>query len=332
MISFISCYFLFLVIAEITNSLFISKIVVLLYAVNPAVMAYNNKILTESLALSLTVLYILFYVILIKRNEYSLIVPIIIISIVMTFLRPSFELFYFANVVFGIIMWIFKRDARKTLKKSLIWLLGGISSILLYSGANYHYINIFSISDPVPRQIMAICIQENDIDAMDDIDMANRLLSLRNEGADSFGIAQRLSWEYGNSAVKKQSLACMKAHAKDYIKYYMKTSLSFYTFYPWPGDMRYNNVITGIIKGFSEIYLNLFNLYTFYVINILFLIRMKLMTFKWDTWIMVALIIFSIGIILSSFLLTNTDFPRTMIHILPFEYCMVGVLLNCNGE
>lgn len=207
-ISFLSCIFFTRIIVILTESKLLATILTILYALNPSIIGWNNEIITESFSISGTVFFIYLVLIYIKKPTHRKGTTVLYFTLFLTFLRPTFLYFYLSLIAFGILRFCLQNEERKLLRKLLKHAEIGVLFIILYSTVFYYHFGIWTISDPIPRQLMAICIDRNYIGSISD---ANFLADIESylPQMDSFQTSVQLTEKYGYNYVQKVALHCI---------------------------------------------------------------------------------------------------------------------------
>lgn len=112
------------------------------YAINPFTIAFERILLTESLALFLTIILLWIMYFIFKKIRYWLIISLSIWSIIAILLRPSFLLFPFL-AVFSMI-WLYR--SKLSFLAACIVCLISLSTISIYAYGNYIHFQYPSIT------------------------------------------------------------------------------------------------------------------------------------------------------------------------------------------
>lgn len=128
MFSLIAVYFLWKIFNMITDRYILNAIIVILYGCNTGICTYDVLILTESLAISVSVLFLYSIVKYVKTVNYSNGIWAVIISLVATGIKPTLAVYTGVCLVLLIIQFFLNKNDRATIFKVAIALGGGIFS------------------------------------------------------------------------------------------------------------------------------------------------------------------------------------------------------------
>ena len=109
-VSFISVYFFYKLLKLLIKNEYIAVIITFMYGISTAVIGWNTDILTESLALSITIFFAYFIISYIKLGKLKYGIFSIILALIITFLKP-------ACIIYPIIL--FTKEKQKETKLSL---------------------------------------------------------------------------------------------------------------------------------------------------------------------------------------------------------------------
>ena len=113
LISFIAVIYFYKTMKLTVKNKYIVSAITLLYAITPAIMGYDNCILTESLALSGYVFFMYNIIKYIKQSKLNNGIMAVIIAFILTFLRPTSLLLVGILFVFLIARFVFDRTNMK---------------------------------------------------------------------------------------------------------------------------------------------------------------------------------------------------------------------------
>lgn len=213
--------------------------------------------------------------------------------------------------------------------KCLLFSLLTVVLMLGYSFAFQQKYTLFSISDPMPRQLLYVVMEQKlYIDSKDQI-FVNRIEeSLENRN-------NEMSWDamidvmqyYTLNEVQEKSIQCIKNNPTKYIKYQIKLTKQLF-FERFTG---YNQYLINNNNGLVNI-LDILNIYTIGSVYVIMLIELIIVCYYWikkkNSWIHLGFFGFLIGTVLTTVIGTNAEFPRTMILVLPIEIICISIYLN----
>lgn len=324
--SYISVIYLFKIINLLTTHNWISYMLTFIYGTSTMICGWDFAILTESLALSGTIFFIYYVFMFMKYDESKYGIISNIILFILIFLRPTFLLFNVILLVFLIIRLIFKK--KNTLKVFGICIISWVF-IFIYSACFYSSQGIFTISDPMPRQLMVICIERGYYKNSDNMEFVNLVENgLAETNNDIWATMWPVLGYYGQSETQKIAKECIKNNFIQYIKDEIKITAQTLQsdFYAYSVDLEDIDIricttrniwdkITNIIKPIHGILLGVWLL----IITITNLIKKKKLC-----WIASGLGIFIFGIFTSTMIATCGEYIRTMIHIIPFIFISIS--------
>lgn len=155
-ISIISSYFLYKSVFIVSKNNTISITFILLYSINPGVFGWNQLIMTESLSLSITTIYIYFVIQYLFNKKTKFIYYSLIVSFISVFFHPTFLIFLILTLRLCIYRLIFEKQ------KNLIYTIyvGTICFVVIFSYATMFYkkYGYISLSSTVVFQQYNICI------------------------------------------------------------------------------------------------------------------------------------------------------------------------------
>lgn len=328
-VSFVSVIYLYKIIMLLTKHLWIAYFFVFLYGISPTICGWDYVILTESLALSGTVFFIYYIFMYIKLEEKRYGKKLNILLIILCFLRPTFLLFEIILFVFLLIRVLLKK------KNTIPVLYGCVFAwiiIFIYSGLFYKSYGIFSISDPMPRQFMFVCIEREYYKNSSDekfIDLVEQ--SLEEVNNNLWEVTGIVLSNFGLANTEKIAKECIKNNFCNYLNDEIKLifevlGMDFYSYAIDREDISVSaknirNILekgTNIIRPIHGILLAL----AVGITAIFDLVKKKKVC-----WISVGLFTFIYGIFLSTVFLTCGEYIRTMIHIIPFLYIAIAFLI-----
>ena len=198
-----------------------------IYALCPGIIDWNNIILTESIAISVTVIIVYFIVKYLNDPKVITGSIAIILSFILTFHRPTSIIYVILLELFWIMRFIFDK---KNIKSDFICFLISTLTIILiviYAIVFQKKYSIYSISDAVPRQHLYVCIKEGFYKNSDDEKYIEEITQAKNNNPN-------LLWTSMVEVLNKHTLQetqtftkkCFANNKYQYIKYLIKLNLN----------------------------------------------------------------------------------------------------------
>lgn len=145
--SIISVVVLYMTLKKELKNQNINYIVTILYACLPSIFTYNRVILTESLSISLFMIYFCLIIKYVKEPTNKKTILIGVFTVLLIMLRPSFIYLIVALFIIFLLIFICKKENRKqAILGGIVW-LGIVCIILGYCYLNKRQNNIFAISN-----------------------------------------------------------------------------------------------------------------------------------------------------------------------------------------
>ncbi len=325
----ISIVYLYKTIELLTRKPMLSMVGSIVYAIAPFAVVWNGCILTESLALSMTNIFIYYMLAYVKNNRTIYGIVSIILSLVMTFIRPTSLIFLLGILAFFILRFIF--DGRRKSDMTCIK-FNGCALILvgLYAICFNNVYGFYSISSVMPRQQLMVVMREGFYKKSSDEEFITNVEEAYESTPGSEIKYSDFEWSAMKKVLEKYSLVevrertreCFKKNRKEYISYLVGLILSYSTtnFFGYGGESM--NPATSFIR---DTVLNSFALLTFMHVYILICVQIFMTIVEWVKtrkipWIHCGLFVFPMVIVLSSFMGTCAEFMRTAACCVPFAY------------
>ena len=145
-VSLISVVILYMTLRKVMKNQMTANLATIIYGCLPSIFTYNRVILTESLSISLFVMYFCLIIKYLTNPNIKKAILIGIATLVLIMLRPSFlYLLVMLIIMFGLVF-ILKKESRKTAIYGGLSILGVVICILVYSYGNLKQNGYFSIS------------------------------------------------------------------------------------------------------------------------------------------------------------------------------------------
>lgn len=335
-VSFVSLFFFRRAIAEICTNNKVQYILTGVYALSTCIFGWNFDILTESFALSGTTIWSYYFIKFIKSkgDEYPGIN--IVLLLVLVFLRPSFLLLWAGFIVVAILLNLC--IGRKRLRRVNIFAIVSFVLIIGYSFAFYQANGIFSISNPLPRQLMYVAIQRDyykdnpDKEFVNYVECALSKFDKKEKGL--WPVTHDVVLKYGYNKTQTLAKSSIRHNLPRYIEDERKLSVGtmkqrFHAYMqPKKDNNKVRKVLHKVLNKFGRVFNWLRPLYSIIIAGIMFLlVGMQLMKKKLD--LLTAYLSGAILLIfLTTMIATNAEFIRTMIHIIPLTYLGIAVLFE----
>lgn len=328
-ISFISLIFLYKTLKMLIKWEKLIAIITFLYGVCIAVIGWDTAILTESIALSSTILFIYFIVSYLKSKKLKYGIFSAISIFLMTFFRPSF--IGFVAVLFGffVLKLIIEKENRK---KDFICLLTSITTIILilgYAIAFYKQHDIFSITKASVRQDLYVCMFQGFYkNSKDEQFIKDVEESIRTQDSQWNAMIKVLG-DYGNKRIQELVKISKRESMNQYIKYLINlvnTNSNEYF------DAYYNLCISNQVNAKFN-FVRSFMFLKFSTVYIIIIMEGIIAIYRWiknkkPDWIHLGLFGFTTLVLITSFIGTNGEFMRTAICVVPFSYISIGVIIS----
>ena len=342
-VSFASVFYFYKICCLLVSNIKLVYFFTVLYGLTPSVAGWDNNILTESFALSGAVFFIYIVLSYIKKPSFKLGVTAIILTFILTFLRPTFLLFDVLLFCFWVIRLLFRKQERKLLMSLIICSLTVFIFILGYCHIFKQTHGIFSISDPIPRQNLIVCIERGYYKSSSNKDFVYFIdYELKRHNNDSWSTMSSVLNKFGNKKIMDLTQECISKNKIKYTKDLIKlaVNLSDKTFPGYHQSKEYQRGFKFLFSSFVKISENIFAIFKVshvYLISILELI-VSIILFakkKLISWIHLGILIFVTSIFITTLIGTCSEYPRTMICVLPFMYLSLALFFDwiflCNG-
>lgn len=314
------------------------ELCVLAYGVTPAVVGWDNAILTESFSLSGTIVFFYWTVRYIQDHRLRYGVLAHLMAVALAFLRPQFLVCLALLLVFLILKLFFPFD--RTERKKIAVLL--VSQVLIWVGvvgycASFEKATgVFSLTTASPVQNMRVCIDRGYYTDFDD------------EEVKKF-VEQQMEVQPGNKEVYDATSAQFGIQrCGEVAQHYFSTH--FFTYVADTIDVMINDLQTkfcgyglnsnkintsarGIFYKAYALQMGLFGFVTVAHALAFSVLEGAAMIVVWVRrrtlpWIHMALFSISMCTTFLTYFVTCGEYMRTMISIVPYLYCMTGMFLQ----
>lgn len=216
-LSFIGTIYFYKTLKMITNRNWLVLGLTFLFGSSNAYCGYDFNILTESLALSGVVFFVYLLISYLKYNNIKSGISATMLLLVMTFMRPSFLLFDVIITFFLLVQFIITKNKKiiKVLVASIIsWCI-----IMSYSFLFFCSMGIFTISDPMPRQLLTICIERGYYIDSKDIEYVQLIKEgIETNPTDVWPTVMKAVSQFGLKRTQDYAKECLKNNQLKYIK------------------------------------------------------------------------------------------------------------------
>ena len=319
---------------RITHRQKLSALLCFAYGMNLDIAVWDYAILTESLALTMTIVFINLIVRYIQAPAYATGVKVILLSLVMTFLRPTFLLF--TAVLLGV--WILRlflfSQERNILMRLSCVSLAAFVVIGLYAVSFQKHFGYYSISDAMPRQNIVSCIRRGYYQESENPEFVSIIEEHYDPVTNGWNAKKPLFDAFGEKEANRLAKQTLYADIPRYMKdtiVWMGYDLSspFANAYvestrSWANNSDTIQLIISIAHSFQFSV----GLLYFILLGQIVLFVIKFIRERALPWIDFGLWGFLLVIPISTYVATCAEFPRTMIHVLPFLYCSAASLLT----
>lgn len=328
-VSFISLIYLYKILRLLLNWEPLVLLIVFLYSINTAIIGWNNSILTESLALSLTVIFCYLIINYIKRTRLIYGILTILTMFFMVFLRPSFVGFVPLLCIFFLLRLFINKEKRSIELKSLLCSISLGIFVFVYSLCFYKQFGVFTLAQASIRQNLYICISEGFYKNSGNEQFIKDVDESLKEYPITWNAMLQVLEKYGNSDSSNLVKESRKNSLKEYLKYILKIIINNSDEYFGSYYIAYINDVPNIICKF----LNSFRIINFTDIYILIIIESSITLyylFKYHkvNWLHLGLFASMFLIVFTTFIGTNAEFMRTAICVLPFAYVSLGLVFK----
>lgn len=322
-ISFVATIYFYKSIKLITDQKWLINIITFLFGSSNTFVGFDYVILTESLALSGVIYYVYFLLMYLRSNNIKYAIRAVLLTLLLSFLRPSFLLFLAITLFFLTIRLLITKNSeiKKALNINILsWIIVFIYSFLFFSSTG-----IFTISDPMPRQLLVVCMNRGYFLDGDDKEFVEYVKNGMEENpSEVWPTVKKAVKNFGLKRTQNYAKNCIKNNLPKYIKDEVKESAvnANYDFFSY--NIAKENInpniytLRNLAIGFFDI---LKPIHALALATYFFIITIKgLMYEKKMYWLSCGFSSFIILIFISSMIATCGEYIRTMIHMFPFIY------------
>lgn len=329
---FVSILYLYKILALFIKNNYVIQIFTVIYALCPGIVNWNSIVLTESIALSMTIIFIFYIIKYLKDNSLFAGMAAIIIAFILTFHRPTAIIYVVFLEGFWLLRFIFDRKNIKMDLKCFVLSTITIGFIIGYSIIFHRTFGIYSISDAVVRQDLYVSINNEYYKSSD-----NKLFvtdveeALVNNPDNKWGAMLEVLGKYKNAEIKKITKETRKKNFDKYLVYLNdlvieQAGVKFEAYNYEVNNFVNNNLVVSAMRS-SFTFITFAHVYIFTFIELIVSLY-KGIKYKMFPWINLGLALFPLIIIVSSFVGTCGEFMRTAICAVPFTYLSLVLLIN----
>lgn len=334
-IALVSLLFLYKALFILTRNVLISSLVTTLYGINPDIIVWDSSILTESLALSLTIVFLYLVIRFIDLPSLKIGIAAILLTFLMIFERPTFLLFAGLLFAFWILRALKNKKERKMLCVLCVVSLLTFLAVIIYAYNFEKNFGYMSISDALPRQNLYTAITRGyylDSPNSEFIEAVN--LALKDNPDNAWSAMSVVLGEFGQAESNKLALEVFYGnpvrYAGDTIYGMLSDSVygfaEGYIYTAFYSTLETRSIFSALINAIRSILeLRIIWLYIFGVVEIWALIKKRRDSKK--MWIHLGLMTFMLLIPISTYIATCGEYSRTMIHVVPFVYISIAMAL-----
>lgn len=328
-VSFISVWYFYKTMLLIGLKEWLAALFVLFYGTSSVVMGWNNMVLTESLGLSGTVFMLYFILRFVRFEQLRDGICSVGITFLLIFHRPQFLLQYAVLLCYFVLKCILPNaQTKKVCRQMLLITAGGGMLILCYCAAIKHAYGIFSLSSAKTRQDFLVCLDNDFYKNCDDpaiIAEIEEQFRTAEDEEDPYMQNWAALWhcvdKYGHKWVADMAHDWITKDPGAYIRYLLETAswtVRKGEFCGYGLFDEYGRAI-GVVKDL-----------TLEQVVIVSTLEGVLMIYLWirrkrPPWLHMALFAFTCPVIWSAFVVTNADFLRIMIYVIPPVYLSLAM-------
>lgn len=319
--------------------LHLRMVLLLFYGASPAICGWDGCILTESLSLSGTVWFVFFIMRYIKAGEAKNGIASIIITLLLTFLRPQFLYVFAALLFFFVLKSFFEETNGRTNLKMVFLMLAGVMVILAYCNNFKSSYGIFSLSDALPRQNLFTCMERGYYKEFENKNLTKMLEPYVEDGKAEWNGALLAVKEFGSAEISRQTRQFFQKKPVRYLKDTIDVIAEDMSsdFYGYDYGAKARDSVPGIVYKIIALQKALFGKVSVGWALLASSLEGIAMTYVWLTkkrppWVHMALFSISVCTTWLTYFVTCGEYMRTMVSVLPYFYIMIGLFIQwaCN--
>lgn len=310
-----------------------AQICVTAYACTTAVVGWDTCILTESLSLSLAITFFYFITQYLRTNHLRDGFFAVLVTELLIFLRPQFLTYWAILITFCILRSFFPKfkQERKDMLKMMICLLMCGVVILVYCAEFQKQRGIFSLTSASTRQDLYVCVDRGYYEDLDDEEIAAAMKKVASEGANKFEIRDA-GMAYGNQRVQKTTKNYFVKHRMQYILDTFSV-MDGHVGITFDGYANINENAPEWIKTayqrISETFKVVRVIHAFWAVAVAGVMMIAVWIWRRKMpWVWMALFSIAFSTVIPTYFITNAEYDRTMISVLPYFYCILALVLQ----
>ncbi len=333
MISLASLFFFRKALQILTHNRYVADFVTIVYGLNPDIIIWDSIILTESLAISMTVFFLYLVVKYIDTPSLKTGIAAIVLTLIMIFERPTFLLFAGLLFAFWILRMFKHKEERKLLWKLCIASICTFGVVFVYACSFEKSFGYLNITDALPRQnLVNLIVRGYYTDSANPEFAATIEKALNNNGGEIWPAAYEVLDKYGQVETNRLAREALYKHpllyAKDTLHYMLRdakdTFASYYLYTALYSPSSGEKLSTALMNTVCSIFeLRIAWLYILWGVEIISAIRLRNQDKRF--WAHLGLTTFMVLIPISTYMATCGEYNRTMIHVVPFIYLSIAM-------
>lgn len=169
------------------NNTNIALLTTVFYGCNPAPLYWNTAIMTESLAITLTVFFIYFVVKYIVKNDVASGVCAPITALVAMMVKPTLVIYLGVCIAMLFFQFLLCEKLRKQVIKLSLAVLSCLAIVMGYAGIIYNNSGLFNVSNLGPRHALAISLATETYKNYPDAELVDQIDEIYSEYGRDFG-------------------------------------------------------------------------------------------------------------------------------------------------
>ena len=339
-IAIFSVWLFYLTIKRITNRSIISLLIAVAYGNAMGIMRWDKYILTESFSISLSMTWLYLTVRYIYKPKSVLALSIVVLTFIMTFLRPAFLVWNICVLAFFLLRFYIKREERRFLGPAIRASCAVFLCIGAYCTAYQSQNGVFNVTNLAPRHLMSDLLISGLYKSNPDKEMVNEIESiyLLNKSEGIYSITWKV-WEvFGENTYDRNvnlyrfDKECIRHDIKGFIKYTCKKILvnSRWKFYGGWENIHYRwPTIEWILWPAKNIFNFMYGVHLWAIGGIEALITLAfILKNKKIPWIHFGISIMLLLNLFFTYIATYDEFIRCSVFVFPFAYCSIALLVN----
>lgn len=192
-VSLIAVWYLYRAVRIATENRKIACVIAFFYGGNPLILQCDVQILTESLALSISVFLLYHTVCYIRSHSFRSGMAMVICILLAVLLKSAMFVYVIAYLIFMAIQFFCLKDMRKTIWKLSAALLGIVFLLLIHAGQVWINAGTFSIDKRGPTHILVACLETDLYQNYPDQELVEKIEKIWPENDTSVDVATTLN-------------------------------------------------------------------------------------------------------------------------------------------